>query len=133
MPVLDNPRHEAFAQALAKGKSATDAYQEAGYKGDRTAASRLSSNVNIGQRVAELQEMVADRVVVDREWVLSKLIENAKNNQESNPNASNKALELIGKELGMFIDRSENVNTNYTISADPVTESEWLEEHGTEH
>lgn len=30
MPVLDNPRHEAFAQALAKGKSATDAMKEAG-------------------------------------------------------------------------------------------------------
>ena len=39
---------------LAEGKSATDAYAEAGYKGDRTAASRLSSNINIQQRVAEL-------------------------------------------------------------------------------
>lgn len=30
MPVLDNQRHEAFAQALASGKSADEAYAEAG-------------------------------------------------------------------------------------------------------
>lgn len=41
MPVLKNQRHESFAQALAKGMTASDAYTAAGYKGDRTAASRL--------------------------------------------------------------------------------------------
>jgi phage terminase small subunit len=35
MPVLKNARHEKFAQALAKGKSATDAYNEAGFKPHR--------------------------------------------------------------------------------------------------
>ena len=29
---LKNPRHERFAQLLASGKTATDAYEEAGYK-----------------------------------------------------------------------------------------------------
>lgn len=33
MPVLKNQRHERFAQELAKGKSATDAYLAAGYAG----------------------------------------------------------------------------------------------------
>ena len=28
MPTLENPRHEAFAQALARGSSATAAYIE---------------------------------------------------------------------------------------------------------
>lgn len=64
MPILSNPRHEAFAQALAKGKSATEAYTLAGYKGDRTAASRLSTNVNIVSRVAELQGKVAKKAEV---------------------------------------------------------------------
>ena len=27
MPILENPRHEAFARELAKGKSATEAYE----------------------------------------------------------------------------------------------------------
>lgn len=64
MPVLPNPRHEAFAQALAKGKSATEAYAQAGYKGDRTAASRLSTNVNVRARVDELQGKVAKKAEV---------------------------------------------------------------------
>jgi phage terminase small subunit len=64
MPVLKNARHERFAQAVAKGMSATEAYAEAGYKGDRTAASRLSTNVNVGQRVAEIKSRVAEKA----EW-----------------------------------------------------------------
>ena len=64
MPVLKNARHEAFAQALAKGMTATDAYSAAGYKGDRTAASRLSTNVNVSQRVGEIKGRIAEKA----EW-----------------------------------------------------------------
>lgn len=64
MPVLKNSRHEKFAQLLAEGKSATDAYAEAGYSGDRTAASRLSTNANIRQRVDEIKNRVAEKA----EW-----------------------------------------------------------------
>ncbi len=56
MAVMENPRHEIFAQQLAKGKSAEAAYAAAGYKRDRGAASRLSAKVNIQARVAELLE-----------------------------------------------------------------------------
>ena len=34
-PALKNPRHEAFAQAGARGMSASAAYVEAGYKANR--------------------------------------------------------------------------------------------------
>jgi len=64
MPVLKNARHERFAQELAKGKTATEAYTAAGYKGDRTAASRLSSNVNIAARVAELQSKTVKKAEI---------------------------------------------------------------------
>lgn len=64
MPVLKNAGHEKFAQARAKGATATDAYAAAGYKGDRTAASRLSTNVNVARRVAEIQGRAAERAVV---------------------------------------------------------------------
>ncbi len=53
-----------FAQALAKGMTATDSYSAAGYKGDRTAASRLSTNVNITRRVDEIKNRVAEKA----EW-----------------------------------------------------------------
>jgi len=35
MPILEDPRHEAFARELTKGKSATEAYEIAGFKPDR--------------------------------------------------------------------------------------------------
>lgn len=53
MPILTNKGHEAFAQGVAKGLTADQAYQEAGYKPSRSAASRLSTNVNIPARIAE--------------------------------------------------------------------------------
>ena len=31
MPLLDNPKHEIFAQELAKGTTADEAYARAGY------------------------------------------------------------------------------------------------------
>lgn len=54
MATLSNPRYEKFAQELAKGKTADEAYETAGFKRSRSAASRLSTNVNIKSRVAEL-------------------------------------------------------------------------------
>ena len=44
MPVLRNPRWEAYAQELAKGKPARQAYVLAGYKKNDGNASRLKSN-----------------------------------------------------------------------------------------
>jgi hypothetical protein len=54
MKPMKNPKYEAFCQGMAKGMTASAAYLAAGYKGDRTAASRLSTNVNIRQRIAEI-------------------------------------------------------------------------------
>lgn len=64
MPVLKHAKHEAFAQALARGKTATEAYTDAGYSGDRTAASRLSTNVNVAKRVEEIRTRLSEKA----EW-----------------------------------------------------------------
>jgi hypothetical protein len=56
MPALANSRHEAFAQALARGSSATAAYVEAGYKQNRHNAAALAREKHIRTRVNELQE-----------------------------------------------------------------------------
>jgi hypothetical protein len=56
MPALQNPRHEAFAQALARGTSASTAYVEAGYKANRHNAAALAREKHIRTRVGELQE-----------------------------------------------------------------------------
>ena len=56
MPTLPNPRHELFAQALARGENATKAYQSAGFKGSRANASRLRADSNVAARVLEICE-----------------------------------------------------------------------------
>ena len=62
MPPLENARHERFAQEVAKGSGHEQAYKLAGYKYNKSAASRLANDVNVCERVLELQERAAVRV-----------------------------------------------------------------------
>jgi phage terminase small subunit len=71
--VLENPKHEAFSQGLAKGLSASEAYVAAGYKESRSAASRLSTNVNVEARIAELVNKGAEKAGTSIAHVLSEL------------------------------------------------------------
>lgn len=64
MPALTNPKHERFAQELAKGKSQSEAYTEAGYAPSEPNASRLTSNDKVRARVAEIQERGAIRAEI---------------------------------------------------------------------
>src|SRR5713226_1714988 len=58
MPALSNARHELFAQALAAGKSASEAYRLAGYQCARHKARghghRLRTRGDIAARIDEL-------------------------------------------------------------------------------
>ena len=87
MTPLQNHRHEAFAQGLAKGASQSEAYLAAGYKGNRTAASRLSTNVNVQDRVVNLQQEAAGQSVLTIER-LTKELEEARKLAISSKNAS---------------------------------------------
>jgi phage terminase small subunit len=66
---LRNPRYERFAQGLAEGKPACQAYIDAGFAkaGAAQSASRLLKNqrAGIGERVAEILQ---EREQVDAEW-----------------------------------------------------------------
>jgi phage terminase small subunit len=73
MATLLNQRHEKFAQSLAEGKSATEAYEAAGYTPNDGNATRLKGNERIRARVAELQERGAAQVAI----TLQGLIEEA--------------------------------------------------------
>ncbi|MAN77792.1 MAG: hypothetical protein CML24_11515 [Rhizobiales bacterium] len=64
MPILPNQRHESFAQALAQGKTADEAYAQAGYKPNRKNAWRLKTNEDVATRVAELSVKAAEKA----EW-----------------------------------------------------------------
>lgn len=75
MSVLSNPRHESFAQALAKGKTADEAYALAGYRPHRSNASRMSANDNVRARLEELQGKAAKKVEVTVESLAAELEE----------------------------------------------------------
>lgn len=127
MNILKNKKHEHFALLVAKGQKPEQSYITAGYSrnGARNAAARLLRNRGILLRIDELRAIANERIVektgVDKAWVIQELVENVrmakaaipvKNKEGENLgeykqdlSAANKALELIGKELGMFIDR----------------------------
>jgi hypothetical protein len=117
---LKNAKHELFAQELASGENASQAYRNAGYSENRSAACRLSQDVRIQQRLAELltqrarrhdkaTEKAVSELGLSKQWVLARLVENAEQAlARKDGNVANRSLELIGKEQGMFIDRKES-------------------------
>jgi hypothetical protein len=75
MPCLKNARHEAFAQGLAKGLTADEAYTKAGFKPHRGNASTLRANQIILDRVEELVGKAAKKVEISIESLAGELEE----------------------------------------------------------
>lgn len=119
-------KQEAFAQLVAKGSMLVEAYREAGYMpngSDKTqweAASRLMANSKVLARVKQLQaDMEEDRRTIERrreEYVLKRLQEEAE--QAETDGSRVRALELIGKTIGMFTDRVETDDKTERAASD---------------
>lgn len=140
MPALENPKHERFAQELAKGKTQAEAYAEAGYKPSEPNASRLTSNDKVKARVAELMNRAAIRAEISIAGVTESLLRIAEKAESlgdaSGLNVAKTAWMDAAKVNGLVVDRSqtENVNTNYVVSGDPVDNVEdWEREHAPKH
>jgi phage terminase small subunit len=137
MTALSNPKHERFAQELSKGKTADEAYVQAGYKPNRGNAATLKANQNILDRVAVLQDRGAQRA----EITIESLIREAGEIQDAAKGAGQHsaavaALTAKAKLAGLWVDKSEteNVNTNYVVSGEPVDNVEdWEAEHAPKH
>jgi hypothetical protein len=117
-------KHEKFCIGIAEGMTAEKAYVEAGYspKGAAQSASRLLRNAEIQARINVLRNAMAERAVqrtaLTRAHVINCLmtiVERCMQNEpirdkhgthlghaKYNPTAAIRALELLGKELGMF-------------------------------
>lgn len=119
-------KQEAFAQLVAKGSMLVEAYREAGYMpngSDKTqweAASRLMANSKVLARVKQLQaDMEEDRRTIERrreEYVLKRLQEEAEG--ADTDGARVRALELMGKTIGMFTDRVETDDKTERAASD---------------
>jgi hypothetical protein len=107
MPTLKNPRHEKFAQEIAKGKTATAAMAAAGYSDPRN-STRLTKNDEISRRIDELMERGAARAEVTVASLLGEL-EEARQLALRLGQASAAVQCTMGKAkiLGLIIDRRE--------------------------
>lgn len=74
MPPLEHPRHERFAQGLARGATAVSAYEDAGYRPDGANPIRLKQRKEVQLRVAELTSEGARQAQVDIARVLRELM-----------------------------------------------------------
>jgi phage terminase small subunit len=113
MPVLSNARHELFAQELAGGNSATEAYRLAGYRvDDKSAAecaSRLSRNINVSARIAEIKERGARRAEITVESLIAECEEARKLAMSiEQPSAAIAAVREKGVLSGKRIEKSEH-------------------------
>ncbi|WP_292223889.1 terminase small subunit [Brevundimonas sp.] len=110
MPALSNPKHERFAQALAKGKSQAEAYADAGYKPSEPNASRLTSNDKVQARLSELQERAATRTEITVASITERLLAIATKAEKSREapmlQAARASLMDAAKLNGLVVDKS---------------------------
>jgi phage terminase small subunit len=124
------PRQERFCREYVIDLNATQAAIRAGYSA-KTAdvqGPRLLGNVRVAARIAELQEVIGERVALSADWVVHNLRSVAERCMQAqrvtdgkgrslmvntptgelapayifNANGANKALELLGRHLGIF-------------------------------
>ena len=142
-------KQERYVQGLFAGLSQRESYKRA-YDAenmkdatiDRNAYTLAISN-KIATRVVQLQNEFKERNMVTVEWVLKRLVALNDRCMQAAPvldnkgmstgewkfesNAANRSLELIGKHLGMFIEKVESKNINENHNYDSMT-TEQLEQ-----
>lgn len=133
MPALQNARHEAYAQLLAKGWHQGKAYKEAGFSNDRrSSASMLARKAHIRARVDEILVAraeaekrafvaVSTKFELSRQWVIDKLVKNCEIALAERPVQTRsdgleyrydgavaaRSLELLGREVGLFTEKKQ--------------------------
>lgn len=121
-------QEEGYARARAMGMDQLEAMSliTGGKTVSRGAGSHYEKKPHVKARIDMLRQEIAERAVekasVDRAWVLAKLKQNAMRCMQEEPvmkngvpsgewkfdsTGANRALELIGRELGMFVERKQ--------------------------
>jgi len=123
-------KQQRFVDEYLIDLNATQAAIRAGYSA-KTASAQGFENLrkpDIASAIAEQQRKVSTKLELSAEWVLERLVENVDRAMQAaeikNPdgtgtgeykyegNVANRALELIGKHIGMFKERVEHSGPN---------------------
>lgn len=119
-------KQQRFVEEYLIDLNATQAAIRSGYSKNtaRSIANNLLTKVNIQEAIQEAKRNRSDRNEIDQDWVIKNLKENLQRAMQTIPvldregketgefqyqgNVANRALELIGKHLGMFITKIEH-------------------------
>lgn len=128
MGALSNSRHERFAQALAKGLSQSEAYEDAGYKPSRSAAARLAADVNICERVSAIQNRAAERTEISVASITERLLAIATRAEKGGDapmlQAARASLMDAAKLNGLVVEKGEHQHKHVGLSVTYVTPAE---------
>ena len=143
-----NNRHELFCREYIIDYIGTQAAIRAGYskKTAHVQASELLKNPKVLARIRELQKEQTERLAITSDWVVQQLVDVVKKSKEPEPvmewdyvekaliktgeytfdsKGATKALELLGKHLGMYIEKvEEKVDMQIKIEIDYGDEAE---------
>jgi len=121
------PKQERFVAEYLVDLNATAAAGRAGYK-DPNIGRQLITKPNVSQAIQGRRQELARKLEVSQEQVISELagiaFHEANDAPEAELKVSNKlrALELLGKHLGMFTDKAEaNVKLEGSVEVVPLS------------
>ena len=132
MAAIKDKRHERFCQEYIVDYNGTQAAIRVGYsaKSAKQQAARLLTNADLLARVRELQHAQVERLSVTQDFVVAQLMSTYNRCMQATPvldmsgnetgeyqfdsKGALRALELLGKHLGMYNDKLQltgNINT----------------------
>ena len=124
-PTALTPKQQRFVDEYLIDLNATQAAIRAGYKADNADVTgpRLLGNVGVAAAIKARQQVRAEASELSEQWILDRLKQNVERAMQAEAvidrdgnetglymyqgNVANKALELIGKHRGMFVERTE--------------------------
>jgi phage terminase small subunit len=123
------PKQQAFISAyIANGGQGSQAALAAGYsqKDSRNAACRMLKLEKIQKRLIRDREEQLDRLAVNADWIVSKLMKEAENAESDATRV--RALELLGKVVGVFAPEKRqidaHISNNDLLSSIDLTEDD---------
>ena len=111
------PRQHCFTLEYLKDLNATQAAARAGYAHPNVQGSQLLANPRVREAVEEELGARAQRLRIDADWILAQL-ELEATNYDNAGSARIRALELIGKHLGIFAPSRVDVTYPSSFFAD---------------